>query len=155
LASEVGTSADLHVDWVAWSALRTGWANDDGEAWLPNPSWVGRMPDEVVELQRSLLGITEAGAHWGLSHRGLEVGASGWAFVGRQATLTESVNWLDSSQGGVLVITGPPGSGKSAVLGRLVTLSVKEYRERAAGAGFLQEAVGAPLPRLGAFDAAV
>ena len=65
------------------------------QSWLPNPVWLGQTPDELVELQRTLLGLTEAGSHWDLSHRGLEVGSSGWAFVGREVTLQQIVAWLE------------------------------------------------------------
>ena len=155
LDAEIGSEADVHIDWSAWTARRTGWANDDGRAWLPNPAWVGWVPTEVVELQRALLCVTEASAHWDLSHRGLEVGSSGWAFVGRVDTLQKILHWLGSERGGVLIVTGPPGSGKSAVIGRMVTLSTVSYRACAEKAGALAGVPPSTLPLEGLFDAAV
>ena len=47
----------------------------------------------------------------------------GWRFRGRTAALTQIVAWLDRATPDrrVLVVTGSPGMGKSAVLGRIVT----------------------------------
>ncbi len=71
--------------------------------------------------------------HWGPRSRGTEIEAQpGWYFTGRTAVLTELVMWLTSPavDGKARVITAGPGSGKSAVLGRLVTLSDPDYRTR-------------------------
>jgi WD40 repeat protein len=53
-------------------------------------------------------------------------------FTGRAAVLGEIVRWLKARRhdGKALLITGSPGSGKSAVLARLVTLSDPEYRRQ-------------------------
>jgi hypothetical protein len=47
----------------------------------------------------------------------------GWRFRGRTAALSTIVSWLDRAvpDRKVLVVTGSPGVGKSAVLGRIVT----------------------------------
>jgi hypothetical protein len=49
----------------------------------------------------------------------------GWYFTGRVRALQELVEWLTGAGSDLRprVVTGGPGSGKSAVLGRLVTLS--------------------------------
>ena len=54
----------------------------------------------------------------------------GWRFRGRTAALTKIVSWLGRSQPGrgVLVVTGSPGAGKSAVLGRVVTTADRSIR---------------------------
>ena len=51
-------------------------------------------------------------------------------FTGRTRALGELVAWLGTNRGGLCVVTGDPGSGKSAVLGRLVALvDPKRWRE--------------------------
>ena len=54
----------------------------------------------------------------------------GWRFRGRTAALTTIVAWLDRAAPDrrVLVVTGSPGVGKSAVLGRIVTTADAEIR---------------------------
>jgi WD40 repeat protein len=66
----------------------------------------------------------ESGPHWRPRARG--VGADnegGYRFRGRRAALTEITGWLgrDRTDRRALVVTGSPGVGKSAVLGRVVT----------------------------------
>ncbi|MFD5945023.1 trypsin-like peptidase domain-containing protein [Streptomyces collinus] len=66
----------------------------------------------------------EAGRHWRPRSRGVSTDAErGFRFRGRAAALSEIRDWLISSQPKrrVLVVTGSPGVGKSAVLGRIVT----------------------------------
>ncbi|CCK24406.1 hypothetical protein BN159_8478 [Streptomyces davaonensis JCM 4913] len=64
--------------------------------------------------------------------RGIEhLGEQGDHFVGRTATLTELARWLAGPHDGrARVVTGAPGSGKSAVLGRLLLLSDEDYAAR-------------------------
>ncbi|MGN6872016.1 MAG: caspase family protein [Solirubrobacteraceae bacterium] len=50
-------------------------------------------------------------------------------FTGRTEVLERIVAWMRAGHHGLCVVTGPAGSGKSAVLGRLVALSVPEERE--------------------------
>lgn len=51
-------------------------------------------------------------------------------FSGRHAALQAMVGWLRAGQPGLLVLTGPAGCGKSALLGRLASLSLPQERER-------------------------
>jgi hypothetical protein len=60
--------------------------------------------------------------------RGGEPGEE-WYFTGRQKLLGKLAGWITADQPGVKVLTGPPGSGKSAVLGQLVCLSDPVRRE--------------------------
>ena len=59
-------------------------------------------------------------------------GRQGWYFTGRTRALRELAQWLtDSGQPTVQVVTGTPGSGKSAMLGRLVLLADPQHRQTA------------------------
>ncbi len=66
----------------------------------------------------------EAGRHWKPRARGVSTDAEqGFRFRGRTAALTEIIDWMTCATAPrkVLIVTGSPGVGKSAVLGRVVT----------------------------------
>ena len=89
----------------------------------------------VAGQQRSrLTGELALKEHWDPHGRGVEQPARpGWFFTGRRQALSQLVAWLTappSAVDNVRVVTGGPGSGKSAVLARLVTLSDPRYRAR-------------------------
>ncbi|MFI0243027.1 trypsin-like peptidase domain-containing protein [Streptomyces sp. NPDC016845] len=74
----------------------------------------------------SLEADPEAGRHWRPRARGVHADSErGFRFRGRTAALTEIRDWLAHPQphARVLAVTGSPGVGKSAVLGRIVTTS--------------------------------
>ncbi|HEV2370996.1 MAG TPA: hypothetical protein VGS19_02405 [Streptosporangiaceae bacterium] len=93
------------------SAL-AGWsAEQAGEVALS--SWGWALQDDP-----------EAGQHWRPRARGVGVDSEGgFRFRGRRAALTAITSWLGREPTGrrALVVTGSPGVGKSAVLGRIVT----------------------------------
>jgi WD40 repeat protein len=92
-------------------ALASWTAADAGEIALASWGW-------------SLSTDAEAVRHWRPRARGVSVESeAGYRFRGRRAALTEITAWLDRStvDSRVLVVTGSPGVGKSAVLGRIVT----------------------------------
>jgi WD40 repeat protein len=66
----------------------------------------------------------EGRRHWRPRARGVSIDSErGYRFRGRTAALTGIKDWLDrpAPDRKVLVVTGNPGAGKSAVLGRIVT----------------------------------
>ncbi|MGW4028361.1 WD40 repeat domain-containing protein [Streptomyces sp. NPDC004838] len=66
----------------------------------------------------------EADRHWRPRARGVSVDTQGgFRFRGRTVALAAIVSWItgDVPRPRVLVVTGSPGAGKSAVLGRIVT----------------------------------
>ncbi|MFC0039696.1 trypsin-like peptidase domain-containing protein [Actinomadura rayongensis] len=97
-------------------------------------AWTAGDADEVA---RTSWGITrrpgsgwnlsddpETARHWSPRARGVTVDSErGHRFEGRRTALSEIVGWLDADRPDrrVLVVTGSPGVGKSAVLGRIVT----------------------------------
>jgi WD40 repeat protein len=73
----------------------------------------------------------ENARHWSPRGRGVRVDSEqGYRFRGRKEALSLIVSWLDrkSTDWRTLVITGSPGVGKSAVLGRVVTTADAELR---------------------------
>jgi hypothetical protein len=92
-------------------------------------------PPSIADQQRSrLAGERALKEHWDPRGRGVERAARpGWFFIGRERALSRLVAWLTAAPApsdNLRVVTGGPGSGKSAVLARLVTMSDPEYRAR-------------------------
>ncbi|MFJ3338626.1 trypsin-like peptidase domain-containing protein [Streptomyces sp. NPDC086766] len=73
----------------------------------------------------TLAGDAESGRHWRPRARGVSTDAErGFRFRGRSAALSAVVDWMTAQvpdRRQVLLVTGSPGVGKSAVLGRVVT----------------------------------
>ncbi|MEU6120756.1 hypothetical protein [Streptomyces sp. NPDC047123] len=76
----------------------------------------------------SLRNDPEAGRHWRPRARGVSIETEkGFRFRGRTAALATIVDWInDPPARKALVVTGSPGVGKSAVLGRIVTTADEE-----------------------------
>ena len=111
------------------SGLVTGLA-----PFLPNSGFREELPPigTDLEVQRRVTerDLTE---HFGPRSRGVEFESEqGLYFSGRVRVLTELVTWLtaDENEGRGRVVTGSPGCGKSAVLGRIVAISDGQYRAR-------------------------
>jgi WD40 repeat protein len=101
---------------------------------LDNTGYRPNLPhgDTDLELQR-ILADRELLDHFGPRSRGVEFDSEpGLYFNGRARVLDELVSWLTSEQGDGMgrVVTGSPGCGKSAVLGRIVALSDPGYRNK-------------------------
>jgi hypothetical protein len=90
-----------------------------GSAWwmFPNPRYDPGAPERVVE---HLLLAARGGA---------TQGEHSW-FTGRTAEVGQVVGWVRSGRPGLHVITGSAGTGKTAIAGRVVSLSNPAERER-------------------------
>ena len=89
-------------------------------------SWSAQAADEIALQQWgwTLARDPEGVRHWLPRARGVSIESErGYRFRGRKAALNEIVQWLDRTEPDrrVLIVTGSPGVGKSAVLGRIVT----------------------------------
>ena len=83
-----------------------------------------------LRIEQRELRLADLRGHFLPRARGVDVPAeAGWRFVGREAALRDLVGWLsDAGDRSARIVTGGPGSGKSAVIGRLVVLSDPDYR---------------------------
>ncbi|WP_199863768.1 trypsin-like peptidase domain-containing protein, partial [Streptomyces sp. Root264] len=103
------------------------------DRWLPE-SQLGMLPGWSIEAAEetwdgpwawSLAQDEESVRHWRPRARGVSTDAEqGFRFRGRDRALREVVGWITAcgaDQRQVLLVTGSPGVGKSAVLGRVVT----------------------------------
>ncbi|MET9142824.1 hypothetical protein [Streptomyces sp. NPDC004042] len=108
---------------------------------LPNPGY--RPPREVVAPARRPVATPAADIDVWLARASGRPHADdpGWYFSGRRRLNTALAAFL-GRPGGVLLLTGTAGSGKSAVLGRAVTLSDPLFRANPR----YQDAVGSAPP---------
>lgn len=127
---------------------------------FPNPRYIQGLPPSttIAELRR-IAYEAELRSFWLGASRGIESDSQeawyspdGWYFTGRKHILSELDQWLAGSADSVpRVITGPPGSGKSALIGYLVLLADPEFR-------FLSSSIqheNAPAPEKRHIDIAV
>ncbi len=126
-----------------------------GQRFVPNPRFRPGLPAEDVETRRRRWEREAMEVHFLPASRGIEVGAAGWHFTGRTRLLRELVTWLETAPAGLLVVTGPPGSGKSAVVGRLAVLADPSYRRLAERERGMAAAPPGTVPPLGIIDVAV
>lgn len=98
-----------------------------GDAWpmFPNPRFDPNASERIVE-------------HLLLAAEGRAPNEEGVYFTGRIDQLNTLVRWIRAKKPGVFVITGPAGSGKSAIAGRLVSLSNPTQRARLRADGLLE-----------------
>lgn len=123
---------------------------------IPNPRY--RVANEPVAAAIApapmAAAIDDIEAHWDPRARGvLRAYEEGSYFTGRVSALRELVAWMaaPASDGRIRVVTGAPGSGKSAVLARLVMMSDPGTRARTDVAGVDPQT----LPAVGAVTTAV
>ncbi|RSM56713.1 hypothetical protein DMB66_33225 [Actinoplanes sp. ATCC 53533] len=100
---------------------------------LPNPHY---QQDEAVPVDAARHSLAlprqDLATHWSPRARG--VGSDeqpGWLFTGRAVLMRELIS--AAATAGATVVTGGAGSGKSAVLARLVTLSDPRFLRQYAG----------------------
>ncbi|MET8275104.1 AAA family ATPase [Streptomyces sp. NPDC005096] len=120
------TMADIHRIWPTSRASRQRAARELSPV-LPNP---GYTDTTILEDARSQVGWSRADLddYW-ISRATGQMTASdaGWYFTGRTHLIKRMTAFLNSDDG-VLIVTGQAGSGKSALLARLVTLSDPRFR---------------------------
>jgi WD40 repeat protein len=140
---EAGQTPDISTDGIVGDILLNPWHRPD-------------QPDVLVESKVSgSAAIPAAGAaHFLIKFRGIDLAADqGWFFTGREHTWKLIRDWMDRPGSGVFVLTGSPGSGKSALLGRLAVLSDRDMRAAAVAAGAVDPALAAGLHGTGPLDA--
>jgi WD40 repeat protein len=98
---------------------------------LPNPLYRADNDVPLAGSRRDLaLPSADLDTHWDPRARGVtEIREPGWLFTGR-AQLMRKLIGAASGEPGTLLVTGRAGSGKSAALARLVTLSDPDFVAR-------------------------
>jgi WD40 repeat protein len=119
------------------------------------------FPDGITATQDVVDALTEAVAeleedersHFLEKARGGEQGELAWFFQGRETEQKSIAKWLRTSQQGVRLVTGTPGSGKSALLGTVLMHSRPRLRGVLQAGEFIDPIPLAALPPDDVFDA--
>jgi WD40 repeat protein len=100
-----------------------------------------RVVDQLPERER---------LHFARRGTGADLLEFGWHFAGRAAERAAILDWFDRHDHGMLVLTGPPGCGKSALLGDLLLHARPDVRDLLGRAGHLGNdwADAASLPEI-------
>ncbi|MYW05511.1 hypothetical protein [Streptomyces sp. SID3343] len=130
----------------------------------------GTTVEEYTELRAALGALPEdERGHFLPRARGGEGGEIAWYFTGRAEEQRHIAQWLrrgtaehpardapsGASGAGMLVVTGRPGAGKSALLGQVVVQSDPNVRRLLAKSGLLPEVADRMRPPDHAFDVVV
>jgi WD40 repeat protein len=77
--------------------------------------------DVLADIEAVLEGFTEdERRHFIPKASGAEFGEQAWYFEGRSAERDQLLNWLDTAEDGLAIVTGASGAGKSALLGHVL-----------------------------------
>ncbi|GLW58756.1 WD40 repeat domain-containing protein [Kitasatospora phosalacinea] len=98
--------------------------------------------DQLAELQAVIDQLpTDEQRHFLPKASGAELGELAWYFRGRTLQRDQILHWLTTVTSGALVVTGPAGAGKSALLGHILLHTNTRLRDILIRHGHLQ-----PLP---------
>ncbi|MFF3710865.1 AAA family ATPase [Streptomyces phaeochromogenes] len=112
--------------------------------------------DDYQRLRRFLDGLgPDERRHFFAKAQSADTGELAWFFVGRQEERRELTGWLQGTEPGLYVVTGPPGTGKSALLGNLAVHARREMLKLLVDADELPELRAEDLPPADVFDAVV
>ncbi|MGW7208401.1 AAA family ATPase, partial [Streptomyces sp. NPDC054837] len=104
--------------------------------------------DQLAELQAVIEQLpTDEQRHFLPKASGAELGELAWYFHGRTLERDRVLHWLTTAAHGTLVVTGPAGAGKSALLGHILLHTRTHLREVLVRHGHLQPLpAGTPCP---------
>lgn len=130
-------------------------AGRDGLKVFPNPRYRADAADRSVEMGDLLCELSDADReHFLRKASSTDGGELGWFFAGRQHASKTIVEWIERADSGIIVVTGGPGTGKSALLGRLAVLADAGSQPACHALGLLDGDASA-RPKIDSFDAVV
>ncbi|TMR07006.1 hypothetical protein ETD83_02380 [Actinomadura soli] len=122
----------------------------------PPPASLSGPLDSIRYLEDALTQLsTDERRHFLSKAQSAEEGEISWFFEGRQDECAEVVSWISRHGHGVMVVTGPAGIGKSALLGTLLIHSLPDVREALLRRGLIDPLPAPSAPADGAFDHAL
>ncbi|MCP3381239.1 caspase family protein [Bradyrhizobium sp. CCGUVB4N] len=112
--------------------------------------------DDYGELKRVIAELpSELRVHFLNKAQGTETADFDWYFEGRSAETNILCSWLRDAPSGMRVVTGAPGSGKSALLGHISVLANDRLVEAYAATNLAPELRNGPRPPSNVFDASI
>lgn len=112
--------------------------------------------DVYTELKEFLAGLPpDQRGFFVPKAQGAELSELTWYFEGRGRERREITDWLRTNSSGLLAVTGPAGSGKSAVLGNIVVHTNPSLRDLLVRTGQVERLPAAEQPPDNLFDASV
>ncbi|MFE3032938.1 AAA family ATPase [Streptomyces canus] len=151
---EEGVTANVQRLWPA-EGLQRDKDHQQPSPCLPNPGYEPRRALVGKALSAVAWSPTELDSYWLSRASGSPShGEPGWYFTGRTSHIRRLIEFMEGEEG-TLVVTGEAGSGKSALLARLVTLSDPKFRANETYRPFIEGIPPELLVPEGAVDAAV
>ncbi|MFI6415315.1 hypothetical protein [Streptomyces sp. NPDC050585] len=97
---------------------------------LKAASSVSAPLDQLAEVQAVIDQLPDdERRHFLPKSTGAELGELAWYFHGRTLQRDQILNWLNAATNGALVVTGPAGAGKSALLGHVLLHTNSSLRD--------------------------
>ena len=108
---------------------------------FPNPQFRKHQPSRLVEnAYRPLASASDLESHFFPKALGIDDLESGWQFAGRVEATRAILGWMACPshlpEDRLYVLTADGGTGKSALLGRLISLTDRQYRDKAQAEGW-------------------
>jgi WD40 repeat protein len=120
---------------------------------VPMPAGLVAPLDVREEIEEVLARLSEdERRHFVPKAQGGEFGEIAWYFEGRERERRAIVHWLRTNRSGMLIVTGAPGSGKSALLGHVVEQSRPGLRKALLDAGLTNPVPPEERPSDDVFD---
>ena len=120
---------------------------------IPIAGTISVSLDVLRELEEALARLSDdERRHFLVKAQGADEGEVSWFFEGRADERRRIVEWLRTTNHGLLIVTGLAGSGKSALLGHVLMHSLPDLREALVRAGLVDRVPTGELPPEGVFD---
>jgi WD40 repeat protein len=108
---------------------------------FPNPQFQAQQPSRLAEnAYRAIARASDLDSHFFPKALGIDNLESGWHFAGRMEVTRSILAWMASSfqrtEDRLYVLAAEGGTGKSALLGRLIALTDANYRNKAKAQGW-------------------
>ena len=108
---------------------------------FPNPQFQAQQPSRLAEnAYRAIARASDLESHFFPKALGIDNLESGWHFAGRMEATRSILAWMASSsqrtEDRLYVLAAEGGTGKSALLGRLIALTDANYRNKAKAQGW-------------------
>lgn len=115
------------------------------------------IPLDILQLLEEVVNrlSNDERRHFLAKAQAAEEGEISWFFQGRERETAALSSWLRGTRSGMFIVTGPAGSGKSALLGHVLVHSLPDLRDALVQADLVEPLRAAEGPPEHAFDLVV